>query len=130
MRVFFFFFCQIALIEVSSIQYIYRIDMDLWSMCIFKVQVRIHYKKKKQIFTTCSSPRVRSLYTWRTVGHVQVATQIHVVDPVDTNCTVGHVYFNTRGQLTTCIKIHVATVGRVYFNTCGHVRHVYFTRSE
>jgi len=30
--------------------------------------------QKKLFFATCSSPRVRSLYTWRTVGHVQVAT--------------------------------------------------------
>jgi hypothetical protein len=30
--------------------------------------------QKKLFFATCSSPRVWSLYTWRTVGHVQVAT--------------------------------------------------------
>jgi hypothetical protein len=34
----------------------------------------IHHYKKKWFFTTCNSPRVQSLYTWRTVGHVQVAT--------------------------------------------------------
>jgi hypothetical protein len=30
--------------------------------------------QKKLFFATCSSPRVRSLYTWLTVGRVQVAT--------------------------------------------------------
>jgi hypothetical protein len=30
--------------------------------------------QKKLFFATCNSPRVRSLYTWRTVSHVQVAT--------------------------------------------------------
>jgi hypothetical protein len=67
-----------------------------------------HYKKKL-FLATWISPRVRSLYTWRTVGHVQMATWKHVVNPDDTKCTFRHVYFNTRGwQLATCTTVHAA----------------------
>jgi len=63
---------------------------------------------KKLFFATCILPRVQWPYTWRTVGHVQVATWKHVVNPGDTKYTFRHVYFNKRVQVAKCIKIHVA----------------------
>jgi hypothetical protein len=59
--------------------------------------------QKKMFFATCISPRVRSLYTWRTVGHVQIVTCAHVIDADITKCTFCRVYFNTRGHLDACI---------------------------
>jgi hypothetical protein len=82
------------------------------------------YRRKKALqktllLATCSSPRVSS--------------RVHTRGRLDSaKCTIGRVYFNTRGQFAACTILHAArwprvllytrpTVGRVYINTRGQL---------
>jgi hypothetical protein len=58
---------NISIIEGRTNEARINYNSSSHKLCVLSLQ-------KKLFFATCSSPRVRSLYTWQTVGHVQVAT--------------------------------------------------------